>query len=253
MLQMQLEITTKVPCPINCRYCPQDALKKAYKGVDTLSLDDFKLAVDKTPYYVVINFAGFSEPFLNPQAIEMMEYAVQTKHHIHLYTTLVGLKIEDVERLAKIPIDFLCLHLPDNLGNCKISAPNYKDVLYAVLTRLRVDDFSVMNENFVYGTSQKCYAKDNGRVGLLPSGLKTNFAGTFNCKKLILPQFVMLPNLDVVLCCMDFALKHKIGNLKTQSWDDLLTSPEYTRVRKERFDINGTSICRRCKEAVLTC
>lgn len=101
------------------------------------------------PKNVAIHFSGFAEPFLNPQCMYMIEYAHSQGHKISLFSTLVGLKNADVERLQRCSPE-VTLHLPDNLGNAKIPVTQtYKDTLKAVLERLQIDTFYVMNGRFI--------------------------------------------------------------------------------------------------------
>ena len=39
---------------------------------------------------------------------------------------------------------------------------------------------------------------------------------------------VLLPNGDVSLCCMDYGLDHVIGNLNTQSYEQVIPEPQAT-------------------------
>ena len=59
---------------------------------------------------------------------------------------------------------------------------------------------------------------------------------------------VVLPNGDVALCCMDYALKHIIGNLlKTDYWS-LFVSPEmgHVRIENQKKEFSKCSICKQC-------
>jgi radical SAM protein with 4Fe4S-binding SPASM domain len=62
---------------------------------------------------------------------------------------------------------------------------------------------------------------------------------------------VLLPNGDVVLCCMDYSIDHKIGNLLNHSYEELFKSEKL----KEIFEIlaDDTSdkklLCRTCEYA----
>jgi radical SAM protein with 4Fe4S-binding SPASM domain len=60
----------------------------------------------------------------------------------------------------------------------------------------------------------------------------------------------VLPNGDVVLCCMDYGLKHKLGNLLVNSYEDILNSEEFKKVKLSMDDDNIESICRYCYKAV---
>jgi len=62
---------------------------------------------------------------------------------------------------------------------------------------------------------------------------------------------VLLPNGDVVLCCMDYSLKHIIGNLLTNDYDSLYLSSELIKIMKENKKITYSkcSICKSCDNA----
>jgi radical SAM protein with 4Fe4S-binding SPASM domain len=59
---------------------------------------------------------------------------------------------------------------------------------------------------------------------------------------------VMLPNGDVHLCCMDYGLSTRLGNLFEQSWDEI-QNDEPMRALREANAIEGDSLCRRCHGA----
>ncbi len=238
----RLEITTVSKCVIDCSFCPQHVFQEHYHGCKTLKLSNFRTALSKVPRQVAIHFSGFAEPFLNPQCIDMIEYAHSKGYKVSLFTTLVGLKKTDIERLQCCNPE-VTLHLPDNLGNAKIPVTQaYNDTLSATLKQLRVNTFYVMNENFI----------SNERAGLCSNAPKRLIRGLFFCEKLFAPQFVMLPDCTVVLCCMDFGLKHALGNLVSQSWLDLVRSSEYQKVRATCFKMDDAALCRRCAWASAT-
>jgi sulfatase maturation enzyme AslB (radical SAM superfamily) len=236
----RLEITTVSKCIMDCTFCPQQAFQSNYRGCDQLDLENFKKVLSKIPKDVEIHFSGFAEPFLNPQCMDMIEYAHAEGFEIFLYSTLVGLKTAEVERLKNCNPK-LVLHLPDNLGNTKIPiTETFMKTLVKVFQTLRVDEFSVMNANFV----------SNERAGLCPNSPERKIRGWFYCSKLISPQFVMLPNCDIVLCCMDFGLKHRLGNLLEMSYAEIVDSSEFRNVRLSRFRRGNYSLCKRCAWAI---
>ena len=188
------------------------------------------------PKNVEIHFSGFSEPFLNLECMDMIEHATTMGYKVVLFSTLVGLKTEDISRLKRCNPEIV-LHLPDNLGNAKIPiTETYKNSLIEALSQLRVANFSVMNEKF----------ESNQRAGLCKNSVKIHRKGWFTCFKLRDPQFVMLPNGDVVLCCMDFGLKHKLGNLLDQSYSEIASSSGFRKICKNRYRWDGEVLCRSC-------
>ena len=51
------------------------------------------------PSTIGINFTGYVEPFLNPEATDMIIHSFKKGHELLLNTTLMGMKIEDWNRI----------------------------------------------------------------------------------------------------------------------------------------------------------
>lgn len=77
-----------------------------------MSLDMFKVCLDKLPKSVGIRFTGFSEPFLNPACSDMILYAQERGHTIRVSTTLVGMTPRDVEAIESVPFELFNVHFP---------------------------------------------------------------------------------------------------------------------------------------------
>ena len=241
----RLEITTMNYCKIRCiPFCPQDAFVQAYKGRKAyLSFEDFALALSHTPEDVGMNFAGFVEPFLNPEAIDMVEYAHDMGRTIYLYTTLVGLTPEGVDRLAKVKLKELCLHLPDANGIAKIpDDANSREVLARALRKLHPTAFVSMNDHF----------RPNNRAGNAPMpDFHVRTRGPFVCSWLhAIYSPVMLPDGTCCCCCMDWGLRHILGNILECTYDDLLKSKEWKMLRHNSWGLNGNTLCRTCPVAI---
>jgi Iron-sulfur cluster-binding domain len=238
-----LEITTAKVCPPNCApHCPQEKFRDAYgiAATQRLSYDDFQRAIETVPTDVRIDFSGFCEPFVNNRALDMMEHARRKGHAIALYSTLLALTADGVDRIRRLAPEIFVVHLPDNLGITKVRVDAaYMAVLGKVLTETNVTGFSRMGDNFV----------TNERAGNCENVAPRHMTGPIWCGKLDSPAFVMLPNCDVVLCCMDWTIRHRVGNLLSQSWAEVVAGPEYSRVRRERWRWDGESLCRSCKWA----
>jgi len=265
-----LEITTNIAakgCVVDCAFCPQRTLEKSYQSdVRVLSLDDYKRLVDKVPKEVRITFAGFTEPFLNKHCTDMVLYAHEQGHTVSVFTTGVGMKPDDVYRLAHVPYagnpnGGFCLHLPDNEGiaNHPVNY-NYIRVVEAFHDLQRqIKNFYVMcmSEN-VHESVSHYFPRASvpqfwNRAGNLTKELHTKppevQRRTLHAAVKDKPQTcgcveglyhnVLLPNGDVSLCCMDYSLENILGNLYEQSFDDVV--PKY----KSCFDI-----CRRCENGI---
>jgi hypothetical protein len=246
-----LDITTAKVCPMKCYpYCPQMKFRTAYGDASSLlSFDDFALALSHVPKDVGICFSGFCEPFVNPRTTEMVRLAKAQGHEVRIYSTLVGLKSQDVAQLKGF-YDHLVIHLPDNRGIAQIpTTENWRMTLAEVLTTLRVDDFMSMSDGFV----------PNDRAGNCDNAVPRHVRGPFQCNLLTAPFHlnwlttpnpVMLPNCDVVLCFMDYTLRHRLGNLKEQTYDQILSGEPFRKVVSARWKFDGTELCRSCSMAI---
>jgi len=240
----RLEISTNTECTINCYpLCPQKLLHSAYHGSPFLSLADFGRALSNVPNDVRIEFCGFSEPFLNPEAVDMIELAHDRGYDVSAVTTLVGLKPSDVDRLARVNTGAFTLHLPDACGIAHIPITDeYKEVLTLALTKIQVSDFSIMSK----------YFKDHHWAGNSENSPPFHFRGPFLCEWLSRPQFVMLPDGTTTFCPMDRGLKHVLGNLMETSYDDLMESKAFRKILRSRWAWDGNGVCRSCHKAFST-
>ena len=193
-----IEITTNLPCPNMCSYCPQRVLGQAYEGIKILTLENFKQILSNIPKEVIIDFAGFSEPFVNPESAEMMMYAHLQGYKVMVWTTLVGFTEEDRKLIESIP--FLNFSVHDIGRGIK------KD--YPFVTSIDV----IVN-------------KDSRAGNLFPVDKKTSVNGCIRSSEYKIN--VMLPNGDVVLCCQDYGLKHRLGNLLETNYNKLKRDGNY--------------------------
>src|SRR5262245_20945203 len=279
-----LEITTMVGCPLMCSYCPQDALKAAYgKGVRYLSFSDFKTILAKVPKHVRIDFSGMAEPWANSQATAMLRHTLESGYSVAIYTTLYGMTVEDADavigllRERKDQVETLCLHLPDRFGNMTGFKPSarYEEVLRAFLAFgaenvLGEDCFRTMTMDRDGGVHDSL-AK---LIQWIPGGawIGNTRAGNVDARTIEAPsveghvkhlspvscsytpfydQNVLLPNGDVVLCCMDYSERHRLGNLLTDDYWSLFTSVAMTSLRLENQKADGCSLCKTCSRATV--
>jgi hypothetical protein len=206
-----LEITTRVGCPVGCSlYCPQDVLIKNYHGEQkTLTLDNFKIALGHLPARFPLVFSGFCEPFANGQATSLITYSHEQQHPVGLFTTLNGLSSAGLSELIKYGYFVFRLHLPDGQHMRIPLTEEYKDNVFTVLHNIPNVSFSIMNDAF----------RTDNRENFT-QGIHTRERRWFRyCHKWSHPAFVMMPDGDVYLCCHDFGLQHKLGNLFTQSYE----------------------------------
>ena len=249
----RLEITTRIGCPIDCLDCPQALLRSKYSGRKTMAFDDFRKAIDKVPSGTRIDFSGMCEPFANKACADMILYAAGRGFPLALYTTLQGATMEDWEKLKDVSYDVVTIHLPDKNGRSHFSiTPEYLEVLGA----WGCDWYSCHGE---IDDRVRPYLRSRGDITYMHDR-----AGNVECR----PHFsipvdqplfcqtsgfdmnhnVLLPNGEVITCCMDYGMTGRFGNLFEQSYDEVLHSPAAEAMRATLQ--KGESICRHCTNAI---
>jgi len=269
--ESRLEITTRIGCKINCNYCPQYLLVKCYnekygEAEIDMSIDIFKSCVNKLPLNTRIDFSGMCEPWLNPDCTEMLMYATKRGHPVAVYTTLDGMTLNDWQIIKSIKYECFVLHLPDSQSNSFISiTPEYLDILNEAVSIKTYDGSSFISYYSCHGdihpdvtdiipTNVQIRKKMHDRAGNVndPSLQHYQHKDIIICKnsKFSLNHNVLLPNGTVLLCCMDYGMKHILGNLLEQSWEELHMSKKWRLLRKSFFDSSIDTLCRSCTNAV---
>lgn len=257
-----LEITTIAGCKISCSYCPQGMLAIEHKKVSNdrlLSFDDFVKCLSTVPVDVDIHFSGYSEPFLNPDCMKMIKHAHDRGHQISVYTTVVGMALEDVSELEKLSYKKFKMHLPDGGTHMRVKVD--EDYL-TVMNRLI--NASIINLNYIsyFGIHPEVLPLiDNDKllqVGLTSRGGNVEkdvvekpvlITKPLRCRVNRLMKNVLLPNGDVTLCCVDYGKRHVIGNLLSDRYDDLHISSAFVEIKKRMNGKPGDLLCRTCEWA----
>ena len=255
-----LEITTFIannsgpPCPNNCSFCPQSTLRDALtRDASSLKVEDFLrlLSGRVIPKDVEIHFSGFTEPFFNRLTPHMILAAKGLDYKVHLYTTLMGLTQEGAKMLPKT-IDFVMIHFPD------VRAFVVNDALFIRQHQLWLST-GIPSRAMAMGTLTAGMAEYVRGLGWsngveLPA-MNTRAGNVSPMDELKTPRVfcsedrwhnnVMLPNGDVYLCCMDYGLEYKLGNLFNQPYQEIWDAAE-----KLKESLISPSLCLRCDKAM---
>jgi radical SAM protein with 4Fe4S-binding SPASM domain len=233
-----LEITSYIGCPNLCHYCPQDLLVSNYNGKSKMDMNDFKTILSNTPKDVRIDFTGFSEIFIHPQGSEFIRLTVLSGYEIFLYTTLVGFNELDAKILRGLEFPAI-FHQYDGVN---LDEFNFKKNIF-------------LNEiDVIHGSTVKI-SNENGGVPII-SRAGTVFEtpqkyGAFHCTtshdSKEFDHNVVLPNGDVYICCMDYGLKHCIGNLYTTNFNNL----DRTKLIEASNQYDSDCICRKCERVII--
>lgn len=248
-MRKTLEFTLTVSKCLSCAYCPQSKLGEAYQSDKrVMTRGDFDTILDRLPKDCEVHFSGFSEAFLHRDAAEMMVLAGALRYEVHLYTTLMGLSARQAEHLKKAKLAHVRLHVPDTVGLKVKTSPWLRQF------------------NVFLGTGHKFTAMAMGpldpelkavllRRGVdveLPSMLSRGgnlwqpFDRTGQRMRCTMDRWhnnVVLPNGDVVGCCMDYGLSVKLGNLINQPYQEIYAAAAEWRKSQEAAACGICSAC----------
>lgn len=266
------EVVTTVGCPMNCRYCPQKAFLSAYyadnkNNTKEMSLQTFKTSLEYFPKNYDISFGGMSEPFLNQDFMTMLEIACSSGRLVSLYTTLVGLTLKQAEKVSKLNISNVVIHVADSKNYANINVNDeYLEVLKYLISAKKADGSPFVNMLNAQTTPHERVMQISGDKYEILTDM-TDRAGNLQEDNLISNKIdkgkiecwnigkdyvncILLPNGQILLCCMDFGMKHILGNIFEENFEEILNGGELKRVRQgmagdESIDI----LCRACSYA----
>jgi len=277
-----LEITTCIGCGVDCSYCPQEKIVGAYEKGEArlMTVDVFRSAIEKIPSHVRIDFSGMSEPFQNKYCIEMIRYASKKDNPICIYSTLAGMKPEDAGALAVLlkadRFTEFVIHLPDRKGAMKNITLNdeYMRCLEVLACTRKVKYMTMDGSGRISEELKKALQGEKWGIHVLRgiSGYRfrawtrggnlnvemsedvevsVEFSNPVCCS--VTPFYdhnVLLPNGDVLLCCMDYGKDVTLGNLLVDSYYDLFTSVALSTLVKGNMQHHvGGTICKKCSVA----
>jgi len=252
-----LSITTVIGCRVACDFCPQKLLTVAYRqkhGPREMSLETFETCLAKVPPEVPIHFAGFSEPWLNSNCTQMVLHAHRQGRRLRVFTTLVGMSVEDLERIRCVPFEEFEVHLPaqDSIENIQVDG-TYQELVRRILESEIPARFHVHGNDLhhalkplvptveywrLFDRAQNLGEKNGGATR------RRRRRGKISCSRL---RFnILIPNGDVIICCMDYGTEHVIGNLLEGSYEGLFDSAEYRRILRGFDDESEEILCRYC-------
>lgn len=268
-----MELTTMIGCPLRCSFCPQENLLQSY-GKDTkyMSQVDLTRMLVKLPKNTRIDFSGMSEPWASPSCTSMLEEVLYMGFKVAIYTTLYGM--EDPERVKKVieahkdQIEVVMLHLPDSNGNMKgwKNSPEWMEALRIMATldvpcgvgAMTMDRSGVVHPDLQPIVGQlagwmghtRADSLDVGQIGEQVISMTPHNIFSLTCASTpFYDRNVLLPNGDVVLCCMDYNLTHVLGNLLEQTYEEVMQGKPLLDLiaLNEAPTYSKCSICKACE------
>ena len=264
----QIEVTTIMGCRLNCRYCPQNELLKQYKKTENsqkmrMTLEDFCKILPQIYENGTITFSGMSEVFQNHEASEMMKEAYSRGFKLQLFTTLQGMQEKDFENLADVEFETIVLHIPDKEGNSKfVIDEDYLENLRKFITKYNILYYSCHGEvhplvKSIISSEIPIASKMTNRAGHLSNeGLEEHHweKGRIACVEGVLHTNgtasgwtpMLLPNGLLLACCNDYGLELILGNLYTETWEEMINSSPFDRFVRSFDDPSIDILCRKC-------
>ena len=272
-----------IGCPLMCTYCPQDNLRDAYgNDIKYITLNDFKTIVDKLPKHVRLDFSGQAEPWVNPECTNMFKYAMEQGFRAAIFTTLYNWDEETVHSMGELlmqyadQVEIFKIHFPDEAGNMKGWKPSeaweYAYIGMRTIVQsagihyeaMTMSDHGVhpaivnlpgvgVSHNWSIAAHDRAGTLDHDQVKEQPIAFIPKHDYPIKCSKTDLyNQGVLLPNGEVLLCCMDYDKKHVMGNLLEQEYSDLQNNPAMKRLLELNAlpSYTSESLCKSCTDAI---
>lgn len=250
-----IEITTVIGCNVNCEYCPQNLLVKKYpqSAPRQMPLEDFTRYLEKIPTEIDIHFSGYAEPFQNKECAEMILFAAK-KHRVAVFTTLKGCNVSTLKKIENIDFLIFEIHLPSEplLEHIDINE-NYLETLQ-YLIESKIDQKmhfrgSRLNKKIRLSGVNIAHKGLINRAENLPienRHVLKNYVHNKNISCSRLQKNILLPSGDISLCCMDYGLRHILGNLNHVTFEELYSSNEFCLIKKSINDPSTKTLCSTC-------
>lgn len=255
-----------------------------------MRFEDFKQALRHLPPVFKLVFSGMNEPFENPEAFKMLAYALEKGFLVDIFTSLKGLTLAQIEQLPSLNIkniQFFRVHLPDSNGWMHLYPDNeYLNKLKA-FSRIKFKHldyvcFGTLHPDIPDYIAAQAICDNRlsllSRAGNVNGGEKIPELNDINhCTKYAhitdintkvicelrltdtyedrapthIEKAVLLPDGSLALCCMDFGLKHILGNLFKDPYESIMYGEVMQEIEKSMFCQNDKEIlCRSCEWAV---
>ena len=264
----KLEITTVAPCHLGCTFCPHEVFQRNYPAANRsnmMSWETFLTCLRKLPAEVGVSFGGMSEPFLNSLCTDMILEAKSRGHTIEIFTTLVGLTVDELRRVIDALSlgyaqneDRIFVHLPSVEGHDRIPVTREYLACLEHLTKPGCRaEFHYHGTNIADSISHIGFGDRIHHWPLHNRATNETLVLRKTTRKIGKIACVMnaevntlLPNGEVSICCQDFGIEHVLGNLCIESASDLYESPAFMNILQGWEDEALEIPCRYCSFSI---
>ena len=271
--EIRIEPTTK--CNFNCNICPRDKLTRKK---ETMSFDLFKFIFDKinseTSQYYTLTFPGMGEPLLDQSLDDKISYAKKIGFTVLILTNGSLLTVDRFKRLEDIGLNSIRVSIYGDTPEVYSAVHGVKDkeIFYKIkenlaeIAKVKSSTSLLLTYNVVEGYNDSDleswieYWKD--KVDLLEVWRPHNWVDGRNyralqekklktCGRPLHTPLQVQVDGTVNMCCFDFDGKLLLGDLKTQTLEEIFDSPMFKRILKHHTigDFEGSDlICENCDQ-----
>jgi uncharacterized Fe-S cluster-containing radical SAM superfamily protein len=266
---VRLNVTTTSGCKGRCAYCPEDRFKAAMadrpRYLSASELCELLPNLAGT-HFEVVSFGGFSEPFDNPEIVELVTLVSEQEFvdEIAVYSNGEAMTPATMRRLAGVrfgTVDISChgFEIDTYRRTRSFIDPRAvrSNVMFLLENHANIDKLTI-SVSGPYGSEQSLAELEalcdtfgatllrrdlHTRAGLLRIGRDRNDrsddggarnsrrsrSGPFRCAKFDFEKPVLIPGGDISLCCQDFALRYVVGNLHEETFAGIMSGSSLRR------------------------
>ena len=260
----EVRIETSTVCNHRCLFCTHATHLKRKKEI--MSLKMFKFLLDKikdqAPNITDVTISGFGEAFTDPTILKKIGYADRLDYNVHMLTNGTFLNKDVIDYLLTLPlVDFrISLHSLDantwsfiTGGNPKNHRKLLDQIDYIISSKSDKTKLIITVDVIDANMDEVEHIIDrySDIVDLLEIWKPHNWVNTLSyrngqtvktsCGRPLNSPLQVQVDGTVNMCCFDFNGELLLGDLKTQSIDEIFNSKEYLELRQAH--LNGTLDC----------
>jgi wyosine [tRNA(Phe)-imidazoG37] synthetase (radical SAM superfamily) len=271
--ELRIEVTTK--CNYNCNICPREKLTRK---METMDLELFKYIFDKinseTAQYNTLTFPGMGEPLLDESIDDKVIYAKKHNYNILMLTNGSLLTVDRFKRLEDIGLDSIRVSIYGNSSesyNAMHGISNTDSFMrikrnLTEISRIKSKTSLLLTYNVVDGCNDSAleswieYWKD--KVDLLEVWRPHNWVDSKDyravqkdklktCGRPLNTPLQIQVDGTVNMCCFDFDGKLLLGDLRTQTLEEIFESSMFNKILRHHTsgDYKGSGIiCENCDQ-----
>lgn len=275
-------------CNIKCVMCPRGEPDIMRRPLGHMSNEVLQRVIDQAEYFAAPAWLHwFGEPLMNPMLFEQIEIAKQKIHNLGISTNATLLNeanqqrilesnldsiiiaidgdsksvYERVRKSARFTFDEVCANTEGFLARRNAAGLHRPRVTLSIIvmdeTAGDLQNFKrhweqhgadeILFKPFVNWGGQKSETFDN--LEIVSQRAKLSSPRAHPCK-FMWESLLVTWDGRVVPCCYDFDAKLVLGDLKTQTMDEIWNGPAYVELRKAELEgRNRSELCRNCSQA----